>query len=121
MGAMTPDERIAAIKASTIYGHYEKIVDRESAYEKLRGGEQAAAQENKPAVKVEEPAAPAKDEGGLLGGIGGGLSKIIFGSTGPRGGQREGMVQAAAKSMARTIGTSIVRGVLGSILGGRRR
>ncbi|PKN37885.1 MAG: ATP-binding protein [Deltaproteobacteria bacterium HGW-Deltaproteobacteria-2] len=121
MGAMTNDERLTAIKASTIYGHYEKTLDRESAYEKLRGGAQEAAQENKPAVKVEESAAPAKDEGGILGGIGGGLGKIIFGSTGPRGGQREGMVQAAAKSMARTIGTSIVRGVLGSILGGSRR
>ncbi|KUG21718.1 atpase [hydrocarbon metagenome] len=121
MGAMTSDERLSAIKASTIYGHYEKTVDRESAYEKIRGGEQEAAQNNKPAIKVEEPAAPAKDEVGLLGGIGGGLSKIIFGSTGPRGGQREGMVQAAAKSMARTIGTSIVRGVLGSILGSSRR
>jgi hypothetical protein len=106
MGAMTNDERLTAIKASTIYGHYEKTLDRESAYEKLRGGEQEAAQENKPAVKVEESAASAKDEGGLLGGIGGGLGKIIFGSTGPRGDQREGMVQAAAKSMARTIGTS---------------
>ncbi|MEN6433213.1 MAG: helicase HerA-like domain-containing protein [Smithella sp.] len=106
MGAMTNDERLTAIKASTIYGHYEKTLDRESAYEKLRGGEQEAAQENKPAIRTEEPAAPAKDEGGLLGGIGGGLGKIIFGSTGPRGGQREGMVQAAAKSMARTIGTS---------------
>jgi hypothetical protein len=121
MGAMTSDERLTAIKASTIYGHYEKTVDRESAYEKLRGGEQDAAQNNKPAIKVDEPAAPSKEEGGLLGGIGGGLSKIIFGSTGPRGGQREGMVQAAAKSMARTIGTSIVRGVLGSILGSSRR
>jgi hypothetical protein len=121
MGAMTNDERMAAIKASTIYGHYEKTVDRESAYEKLRGGEQDTAQEDKPAVKVEGTSAPAKDEGGLLGGIGGGLGKIIFGSTGPRGGQREGMIQAAAKSAARSLGSAIIRGVLGSILGGSRR
>jgi hypothetical protein len=121
MGAMTADERLTAIKASTIYGHYEKTVDRESAYEKLRGGEQGATQESKPAVKVEETEAPAKSEGG----IGDSLSKIIFGSTGPRGGQREGMVQAAAKSVARSIGSTvgreIIRGVLGSILGGSRR
>jgi uncharacterized protein len=125
MGAMTPDERLAAIKASTIYGHYEKTVDRESAFEKLRGGETQTATESKPVIKDEEPAAPAKEEGGLLGGIGGGLGKIIFGSTGPRGGQKDGMVQAAAKSVARSIGSSvgreIIRGVLGSILGGRSR
>ncbi len=63
--------------------------------------------------------------GKTMGSIGGGLSKIIFGSTGPRGGQRDGLVQAAAKSAARSIGTSvareIMRGVLGSILGGSRR
>ena len=125
MGAMTPDERLAVIKASTIYGHYEKTVDRESAYEKLRGGAQQAGEENKPAVKTEEPPAPAKSEEADTGGIAGSLSKIIFGSTGPRGGQREGMVQAAAKSVARSIGSSvgreIIRGVLGSILGGSRR
>ncbi|MCE5211205.1 MAG: DUF853 domain-containing protein [Deltaproteobacteria bacterium] len=121
MGAMTPEERIAAIKSSTIYGHYEKTVDRESAYEKLQGGEQESAQASKPAVKAEEAEAPAKGEGG----VGESLGKIIFGSTGPRGGQREGMVQAAAKSVARSIGSAvgreIIRGVLGSILGGSRR
>lgn len=121
MGAMTPEERIAAIKSSTIYGHYEKTVDRESAYEKLQGGEQESAQQSKPAVKAEEAEAPAKGEGG----VGESLGKIIFGSTGPRGGQREGMVQAAAKSVARSIGSAvgreIIRGVLGSILGGSRR
>jgi DNA helicase HerA-like ATPase len=121
MGAMTPDERAAAIKASTIYGHYEKTVDRESAFEKLREGDQQAAQDSNPIIKGTIPDAPAKSDDGVMGGIGGSLSKIIFGSTGPRGGQREGMVQAAAKSMARTIGTSIVRGVLGSIMGGARR
>ena len=127
MGAMTPDERLTAIKASMIYGHYEKTVDRESAFEKLRGGAQEQAQEDKSSVKVEEPEAPAKEkeDGGLLGGLGGGLGKIIFGSSGPRGGQKDGMVQAAAKSVARSIGSSlgrqIIRGVLGSILGGSRR
>ena len=125
MGAMTPDERLAAIKAATIYGHYEKTVDRESAFEKLRGGETQTATENKPVIKNEESAAPAKTEEESSGGIASTLGKIIFGSTGPRGGQREGMVQAAAKSVARSIGSSvgreIIRGVLGSILGGRSR
>ena len=121
MGAMTNDERLAAIKASTIYGHYEKTVDRESAYEKLQSGVPATDENSQPANKGNVPEASAKSDGGILGSIGGSLGNIIFGSTGPRGGQREGMVQAAAKSMARTIGTSIVRGVLGSILGGTRR
>jgi hypothetical protein len=56
---------------------------------------------------------------------GGGLGEILFGRTGPRGGQYDGLVQTVGKSLARTIGSQvgreIVRGVLGSILGGRRR
>ena len=59
------------------------------------------------------------------GGLMGGLSDILFGSTGPRGGKREGMVDALAKSAARSVGSSIAReitrGVLGSLLGGRKR
>ena len=46
------------------------------------------------------------------------------GATGPRGGKRDGLVQIAAKTVTRTIGSSlgrqIVRGILGSLLGGKR-
>ena len=54
------------------------------------------------------------------------VSDILFGKTGPRGGQQsQGLLEAMAKSAARTIGSAvgreIVRGVLGSILGGKRR
>jgi DNA helicase HerA-like ATPase len=125
IGPLSNDERSAAIKSSTIYEHYEQTLDRESAYEKLRGGPQDDAKENQPAIKGNVPDAPAKSEEGILGGIGGGLGNIIFGRTGPRGGHTEGMVQAAAKSVARSIGSSvgreIIRGVLGSILGGGSR
>jgi hypothetical protein len=53
-----------------------------------------------------------------------GLGSLIFGSTGPRGGRKEGLVDLMAKSAARTAGSAIMRGVLGSIMGGggkRRR
>ena len=61
-------------------------------------------------------------EGGLLGG----LSDLLFGTSGPRGGKHEGLAQTAARSAMRSVGSAvgreIVRGVLGSILGsGRRR
>jgi hypothetical protein len=50
------------------------------------------------------------------------LSGILFGTTGPRGGHHDGLVDAAAKSAVRTMGTSlgraIFRGTLGSIFGG---
>ena len=55
----------------------------------------------------------------------GSLSDVLFGSTGPRGGRRPGLAEAAATSAMRTagsaVGREIVRGVLGSLFGGRRR
>ena len=121
LGVLTDAERQAAIRASTIYGHYEKVLDRESAYEKLRQAVATAQPEAQPAARNESPAAPAA-EGGLLGGA---IGDLLFGRTGPRGGKTDGLMQAAAKSVARTIGSSvgreIVRGVLGSLLGGGKR
>ena len=111
LGPLDDAERKAAITGSVIYGHYEKAVDRESAYEMLRA--QAAVREAE--------AAPAQAS---TGGSGGGLNDMLFGSTGPRGGQRDGLLQIAAKTVTRTIGSSIgrqiVRGLLGSLLGGKR-
>jgi len=58
-------------------------------------------------------------------GLMGGLSDMLFGSIGPRGGQRDGVAQLVVKSAVRTVGSAIgreiVRGVLGGLLGGSRR
>ena len=131
IGPISAEQRQALIQGSLVAGVYEKAVDRESAYEKLKG---------KPAAAAPAPSAPSggspvptsmptpttapADDGGMLGG----LKDVLFGSTGPRGGRREGLAEAAAKSAMRSIGSSvgreIIRGVLGSILGGggsRRR
>ncbi len=104
IGPITPDERRALIEKSVVAGVYEKEVDRESAMEML----QARA------------AVPAG-----AGSATSGLNELIFGSVGPRGGKRDGLVDLVAKSAARSAGSaisrSIVRGVLGSFMGGRRR
>ena len=125
IGPMTPEERKAAMAGSLVAGVYEKVLDRESAYEKLKGdanqkvgaGDTAA---QAPAAGT-APAQASAAGGGLLAGLG----DMLFGSTGPRGGQRDGLAQAMAKTAVRTIGSQvgreIVRGVLGSIMGGRRR
>jgi hypothetical protein len=127
IGVIGADERKALVASSLVAGTYEKTVDRESAYEKLKGRSEAAADA---AVEATAPVkagaggkpAAADDEGG---GVMGGLKDILFGSTGPRGGKREGLVESAARSTMRTVGSAvgreIVRGVLGSLLGGGRR
>ena len=119
IGPITPDERRKLLGGSIVAGQYEKTLDRESAFEKLkaRAGSDAAPAGG-PATGGPATGAPAG--GGMMGGI----SDILFGSTGPRGGRREGMVDALAKSAARSVGSSIAReitrGVLGSLMGKRR-
>lgn len=117
LGVMTDTERSAAIRRSVIYGHYEKTLDRESAYEKLRAHAQSAADSvpQPTAANSPSPAAPQSA---------GGLNDLLFGRTGPRGGKTDGLMQTAAKSAVRSIGSSlgrqIIRGVLGSLLSGKK-
>ncbi len=115
IGTIDAAERKTLIAASLVAGTYEKTVDRESAFEKLKGRAQAAAETAAVATKQ------TQGDGGMMGG----LKDILFGSTGPRGGKRDGLAEMAAKSAVRTVGSSvgreIVRGVLGSLLGGGRR
>ncbi len=120
LGPITPQQRQALMANSLVAGVYEKMVDRESAYEKLKG-RAAEAGAQAPATGKGAPAATAENGGGLMGG----LNDVLFGSTGPRGGKRDGLAQTMAKSAVRTMGTSlgkeILRGVLGSIFGGSKR
>jgi DNA helicase HerA-like ATPase len=107
IGAITDSERSETVKSSNVFGFYEKLVDRESAYEILK-------------ARTEQSATEAKaDEGFSWGGMFGGNSDKK--SSGSRS---DGVFEAAAKSAARAIGSQlgrqIVRGVLGSILGGRK-
>jgi DNA helicase HerA-like ATPase len=124
IGPLTDAERAAIIKSSVIFGHYEAVVDRESAYEKLKG-RTAAKQPEAAAAASSEQQNDGSAGGGLLGALGSALGGVLLGSTGPRGGRHPGLIDAAAKSAVRTIGSQvgreIVRGVLGSILGGGRR
>ena len=122
IGPISADERRAVIESSVIFGHYEQTVDRESAYEKLKG--RAQALQGAPADTRQGPpvAGPAPAAGG---GIMDALGGILGGTTGPRGGRREGALESAAKSAARAIGSQlgrqIVRGIMGSMFGGTKR
>jgi hypothetical protein len=111
IGPITAEQRAELIKSSVVAGVYEKVVDRESAYEmlKARAGQSLAPASGTPGHAPPSPAGWLPDLGGILGG----------------GGRRgDNLVEAAAKSAARAMGSSvgrqIVRGVLGSIFGGSK-
>jgi DNA helicase HerA-like ATPase len=101
IGPLGDDERKRIIESSPLFGHYEKAIDRESAYEKLKNRTEPKTESNP-------------------------VSDALFGKVGPRGGkQSQGILEAMTKSAARAIGSElgrqVLRGVLGSILGGGRR
>jgi len=110
IGPITPEQRSQLMKTSVVAGVYENAVDRESAFEilKARAGQPLPAAPGTGAPGQQSPPWYAN-----IPGISGG---------GRRG---DNLVEAMAKSAARTIGSSvgrqIVRGVLGSLLGGSKR
>jgi uncharacterized protein len=111
IGPLSDAERRECMQRSALLAKYEKTVDRESAYEKLKGHTQEKQPQAPPAQAPEAAGNP--------------ISDIIFGKTGPRGGrQSQGILEAMTKSAARSIGSElgrqVLRGVLGSILGKRR-
>ena len=113
IGPVSDAERKAIMRDSLLAGHYEKAVDRESAYEILR--ERAVAKQPEAAV---QPAAAAS--GGGVGDMLGGLLGGAGGSRGSRQGIGETLVKSAARSIGSAVGREIIRGVLGSLLGSRR-
>ncbi len=130
IGPITPEQRKALIEGSLVAGVYDKMADRESAYEALKGraattvdaAKSRSAGNAVPRGTVPGGAgAPQAEDSGMFGG----LKDVLFGSTGPRGGKREGLAESAARSAVRSIGSAvgreIIRGVLGGILGGGRR
>ncbi|WP_124381206.1 helicase HerA-like C-terminal domain-containing protein [Ralstonia sp. SET104] len=134
IGPISDDERRALISNSLVAGRYDTAIDRESAYEiltgRVAGGGAAAAPApgsigtdfgaSPGAAPAPAPAQVPAQEGGWLGEVGSILTK----GTG-RTGRGDSIVETLAKSTMRTIGSTvgreIVRGVLGSILGGGKR
>ena len=133
IGPITPQQRQALIQGSLVAGTYEKTVDRESAYEKIKGRVDhdatppAGAGNGQPGAAPRLPTgtagapAPAAAGGGMMDMF----KDAMFGTTGPRGGRHPGLAEKAASSAVRSIGSAvgreIIRGVLGSLLGGSRR
>ena len=139
IGPITPAERAELVGKSPLAGRYDEALDRDSAYEMLNGraasvaalapqpvhtesadpwggmasraaspwGQAATARpgartsSSRPARAPERPPAPPQDP----------LMAMLLGN-----GRREGVAEAFAKSAARTLGGSVMRGLLGSIL-----
>ena len=115
VGPISPEERKAAIASSPVAGQYDKVVDRESAFEVLgkkakeKSDAEEARQKRDEAEKL--PPRPTYEDRGYKK------------EPAPRRSNRQTVGEAAMKSAARSIATSlgraIVRGILGSLSRGR--
>jgi len=123
IGPITPEIRKQITSRSVLFGHYERVIDRESAFELLRArAEKLVQPAEPPQASPERPSYP--------GGYPTQPPTTYPPYQQPRpsrpvGRPRDTLLEAMAKSTVRSIGSSvgrqIVRGVLGSILGGGRR
>src|SRR3954453_5165404 len=128
VGAITPDQRKQIIASSVLAGHYEKAVDRESAYEKLqaRAGQKTQSA-GAPPVTGDELTAERPPQSSVLGEALGTVTAAFQPTIGPRGAVHDSFATSMAKSAMRaassSLGRQIARGLLGGILGGggRRR
>jgi DNA helicase HerA-like ATPase len=141
IGPLTDAERAALMAQSVVANVYEKAIDRESAYEKLKGrvvekmpDEADAKARNQPTMRNDGWGNNGNADGNAgsasapssSGGFGDILGSVFGGSsagnsrTGSRGRRSdtvvESMMKSAARSIGSTVGREIIRGVLGSIL-----
>lgn len=100
LSLLTADEISRVVQNSLLFGAYEKTVDRESAYEKLKQkAEQSASTEPLPS--------PGRASGSERSG-----TADLLGA----------FAKSAAHAIGSQVGRQIIRGILGSIFGsGRRR
>ncbi|MGA7436645.1 MAG: helicase HerA-like domain-containing protein [Luteibacter sp.] len=113
IGAITAEERTTVRSRSPVGAKYDNAVNRESAEEMLSARATAKNADDAPPVRTADK---GEDEGN---GWGGAVRDAVFGTK-----RRQGMLETMAKSMVRTAGSragqQIVRGILGSIFGGKR-
>jgi len=100
LAPLSAEERTRIIQASPLFGHYEKEVDRESAYEKLKARTEEQQAEAVAAAEAKKQAKEKPSEASKLLGA---------------------MAKSAAHAVGSQIGRQIIRGVLGSLFGGGRK
>lgn len=125
VGPVTDAERQAVMNLSPVAGQYDIDLDSESAYEILTARAKNAAEA---AAAREAAEAQTKDDGSAasrwsLPGFGDDETEADTGRTVRRGSgyQRETVIEAAMKSAARSVATSVGRALVRGILGSLRR
>ncbi len=119
IGAITLEQRQQIISSSSVAGHYEKAIDRESAYEKLQARAAQTAAVNSTAGQSAATSAPTTQPS-IIEKVG----SIFQPTIGPRGGLHDSvatrMAESAMRAASSQLGRQLIRGVLGGLFGGKR-
>lgn len=116
IGPITPEQRAEMLRASVVAGHYEKTIDRESAYEILTGKAAPDGRTSNPEADARRAEferrrkAPAEAEATSKKGAGRQTDSVLL-----------VFCKSAARSIASGLGRVITRGLFGSITGGTKR
>ncbi|MBR6346522.1 MAG: DUF853 family protein [Bacteroidales bacterium] len=138
IGAITPDERTSIIRSSRLYGRYDNLIDRESAFEvllaesekaKAEAEEAAAAAEQQKIAAAQEKEAAKQKKGGLgskvlksvltavtgvlAAGVGTAVSDKISGT---KTKSKKTTTQKVTKSATSAATRTITRSLLGSLI-----
>jgi hypothetical protein len=101
LGPVTPQQRSEIIGRSPFSGRYEQEVDRESAYELLKKKAERQIEEAAEDQQIKQKTkAPTRNSNRQSAG--------------------EALLTSAARAVGSTVGRQIIRGIMGSLLGGRR-
>ena len=131
LGPLSQSERQAIIDNSPVFGVYDTVVDRESAYEilKKQAEEKAKREEEQRAEEDRQREEKGRMKRGRTGftlpdfGRDDRPSRRSRRSTTRRRSNRQSVAEAAMKSVARSVasslGKALVRGILGSLKSGR--
>ena len=103
IGAVTEGQRGQIINQSRLYGKYDKVIDRESAFEVLMEEAEAALKAEQEAAEAAAAEEAAAKEEAKAGKSGGGLMKGIFGA----------VVGAVVTSVTSSIGSEVSKKVTG--------
>lgn len=120
IGAISPEERQQIMATSIVAGVYEKTIDRDSAYEKLKGRVATAQSQNQP------QSAPATDHSGGIGdGWGNSGGTTASGRTPTESvptipSQRQAQTQEQSQQQSQEEGgiSDTLKSVFGNLLGG---
>ena len=123
IGPITADQRQAVLRNSVVAGVYEKAVDRESAYERLKGRAEQPVQASAGSARTGQTSSPQTGKPWYENLPSIGLPNMGGASRGGRRGDTlmEAAMKSAVRSVGSQVGRQLVRGVLGSLLGGSRR